>query len=441
MWSDYWFVVQLLSVIGAGVSGFFAAGFFFFESVATEADAARFREPLRGWLERLHGTSLTRFPERLGELREWMYAVQTSAVRWIVSTRAGSTIFGTLAAIVCLMSVYVQFGRVWIWAAVLPMLVQYGLSLRITGGRLSRVARYAGDFGTLALAALGFLACIRYATALHPIPSMLVAILISPIGLVIADAVATFGRDEESRFSDEVTESLYTLGAGVGFSALATVAALALGHVAEPAAHQPALSIQALVVNLLCDGLTLVLCSRFLGRRAGAGRSPGVVRLFVSCIAAASVLAWLSVYLSFVFTPDELSMRETARVFIGRAPTGDRVELGGYFFQMHTTFLPVLLYLGLLVLAVLLKGVTAVAEGVVVRSIDPLKNPFRTTALLLGVFGAFFTAVAGVASLAKERAQAKEDRDARVQAPRPSSWNAGPSAGQAQGPAPPTGSS
>jgi len=165
------------------------------------------------------------------------------------------------------------------------------------------------------------------------------------------------------------------LGASVGFPI--TLAAMFIGHVAEPRAWVPQ-TLQMLLCNVACDGLTLVVTFRLLEwvmPRSGWWRIPFVV--MVDALASAG-LACLSLLLGLAFTPNAVAPAHVLRILLGRAADGSSWELGPFFWTMHTTFIPTGVYLAAVALAWLGKTILEIAKHYL-RLSSAHPNPVKLT--------------------------------------------------------------
>lgn len=103
----------------------------------------------------------------------------------------------------------------------------------------------------------------------------------------------------------------------------------------------------------------------------------------------AATLACLSLYLGLVFTEHSLSVSETVRVLFALNPDGTAWELGPYFWVMHTTFLPTIFYLALILVAYIGKALLSVVH----RFFGMAKendNPLKLTSALCGLIAGFW---------------------------------------------------
>ncbi len=94
--------------------------------------------------------------------------------------------------------------------------------------------------------------------------------------------------------------------------------------------------------NLLFDGLTMVVTFKVLAaavRRSAFMRIPAFI---VLDLVLAGLLAIGSLYFGTVKTVHALPLLNMLHILIGRSPDGSHWQFGPYFWVMHTTFLPTL---------------------------------------------------------------------------------------------------
>jgi len=114
----------------------------------------------------------------------------------------------------------------------------------------------------------------------------------------------------------------------------------------------------------------------------------------------ACVVALLSVGLGLLGTPLALDISSLAHVFIGLDPEGRHWQFGPYFCVMHTTFIPLIVYLALLWVCWTAKVALLVGRLFVGRAMHQDINGLRMTSGLFAVFAAvlgaatYFTFVA-----------------------------------------------
>jgi len=144
-----------------------------------------------------------------------------------------------------------------------------------------------------------------------------------------------------------------------------------------------------LLSNVILDGFTLVATVAILSQ---AVVRPGLLRIPMAVfldIVVAALLACCSLYFGLMLTSKALSVSEVLNVLLAKSPDGYSLELGPYFWAMHTTFLPTLLYLGLIFAAWLGKALLTPVEWFFGKGQES-SNPLKLTSALCGVFMAVF---------------------------------------------------
>ena len=194
--------------------------------------------------------------------------------------------------------------------------------------------------------------------------------------------------------SESTTNDLLLLSMAVTASFTITFLALLVGHLAVPDLWVPQ-TFQMLASNVVFDGVTMVATFSILSRAVAC---PGMFRILAAVwldFVVAALLACCSLYFALVFTERALSVGEILNILIFRSPDGAGFELGPYFWVMHTTFLPTLSYLALILLAWTGKALLIpVSRFFETGSRNP--NPLHLTSMLFGIFLAIFTALAMV---------------------------------------------
>lgn len=113
------------------------------------------------------------------------------------------------------------------------------------------------------------------------------------------------------------------------------------------------------------------------------------------CIVIGSLLAGASVWIGV----RSLSMVETARIFGARSRDGAHWEFGPYFWVMHSTFLPLLFLIALLLLGWSGKLMIMGLEKYFGRAQHEDVSGLNMTSRYLGVVSVLSALVAGVLSL------------------------------------------
>ena len=181
---------------------------------------------------------------------------------------------------------------------------------------------------------------------------------------------------------------LHSFAIGVSLSFVVTILALLIGHIGSPDSWIP-MTMQMLISNLLFDGFTMVTTFSLLGwylQRRSSKRLFGAV---AADIVACGILACLSLYFALVFTDQALSFNEVARILVALSPNQNEYDLGPYFWAMHSTFLPTLIYVGILLLCWFGKELLLVVRWFFLINAES-KRPLELTSCLLGVLATVF---------------------------------------------------
>lgn len=213
--------------------------------------------------------------------------------------------------------------------------------------------------------------------------------------------------------SREDAIAVFLVGVAGGFTA--TLLALLVGHIIEPSAYVPQ-TLQMLISNVMFDGLTMALTFTILSK---ALSKDGLLRLPVAIlldVLVAAIFAICSLYFGLVFTDKAIGLRVTIYILFARSADNTHFELSPYFWVMHTTFIPTLLYLCMILFCWASKALL-----IPVRWFFGLgqanKNPLKLTAGLCGIFAAIFTILFFGANSVHERAKdLKLNQDQQIRA-------------------------
>jgi hypothetical protein len=179
---------------------------------------------------------------------------------------------------------------------------------------------------------------------------------------------------------------------GISVSMTLTFVALALGHALHPELVVPR-TWQLFAANALGGGL--ILSSTFLVVRWAVERSKLVGRIPLAILfdlGIAATLSCLALYVGLWGTAQALPPRAIVRVLLGFAPDGHAHEFGSYFWTMHMTFLPIALYLLVLLVAWLIKVALDPAAWLV-RQAALRETPLKYLAAAAGIYVAAFSAL------------------------------------------------
>ncbi len=179
---------------------------------------------------------------------------------------------------------------------------------------------------------------------------------------------------------------LQSFSLGICLSFLVTILALFLGHIISPSSWIPQ-TMQMFISNLLFDGLTMVITFWILGWALKGNTTLKLLPTVLLDVIACAILAVLSLFLGLYGSENELAIYKVLKILIGFSPTGQGLEFGPYFWAMHTTFIPTLIYLGVLILVWIGKIVVTPYYWFLDVNIVS-KKPFELTSALFAFLAA-----------------------------------------------------
>jgi len=386
---DLWLPKVLCGLVACFL-GFLAAFFAYLETRRNDD-----HEPIREWFrakwERLQKSRWRQMPEACVQ---WFLRIQ-----WTLSKRLGEFVVGSrfwsfilgLCTIACLVCTQLNW-ETWGYAALLLCAwpVSYACMTKCWSGDGIRKRIFA-ILGTAAVLVLFCYCPIYVAVADDPIYILIVVSLVWVLfcSAILFSALGLLAYLKETKsISEKTIAQGFTVAAIMLLSFCVTQLSFLAGRLAHPSTHVH-LTYWVLVSNAVCDVLTI---SATISILAWGVRRKTLLRLPIAVfcdITVAAILAILSIYLSLVFTTYALTLPQVASVLVGRSPTSDGYEFGPYFWAMHTTFIPTLLYLAVISVAWLGKAIlTPVAwffgEG------HENKSPLSFTAAIMGLGAAIF---------------------------------------------------
>ncbi len=175
------------------------------------------------------------------------------------------------------------------------------------------------------------------------------------------------------------------------FSFSVTFFSFFIGNVSNSEALVPR-TFFMLLSNMIFDGITMVatlIILRWAIARKIAFRIPLAIGVDVLLCA---VLACSSLYCGLFFSDYRISMSEVVLVLFGRATDNSGFELGPCFWAMHTTFLPTLFYLALILFAWVSRCLLRPVRWLFGVGHEH-KNPLKLTAGVLGFVSSVFFAL------------------------------------------------
>jgi hypothetical protein len=421
MTSAEWFVIQLLTAILAGFFALVAATLLYVETIADTTITTSAKRRIETVLQQIKSSPLTDLPTHILRFSVVLQHARDRIITWATDSNIGTVIVGVVAAISAVAAFIFKYGPV-------PMLIislTFFLTTVFVKPRfpvyVRRAAQYLSDINAIVLAGAALFIFLEYAVSLsasHKPQSLAIAVAISPVALVLADVVASFGKldiDPTPSGLERMAHSLYVAGGAVGLSVVATVTAVILGNIASLNTREVAISVQAIISNLACDTLTILLIVKLFALRGKTGKPRGLVTVIVTSLAISAALACLSLYLSFVGTSNNIHPVKTLNVLVGLSPTGYGFELSVFFFLMHTTFIPVAIFLLVLLSAAGVKLIVRVTTRILGLSSGEQVNPFRAFAAIFGIFVAALTAASGIAGIMKDNAKDREKSNPSIE--------------------------
>jgi hypothetical protein len=201
-------------------------------------------------------------------------------------------------------------------------------------------------------------------------------------------------------------DKLVPFSVAVTLSFAVTFLAMLLGHLVNQSAWVPQ-TLQMLVSNVIFDGFTVVVTLALLSWAVAKRTMLRIPCAIFLDIVIAALLACCSLHFGLVFTEKAVTWGETLNVLLAKSPGAEGFELGPYFWTMHTTFLPTLLYLSLIFVTwtgklILLPIKWFFGAG------QEHKNPLKLTAAFLTLFSVAFGSLSFMASTAQELCEKKQ---------------------------------
>lgn len=197
-----------------------------------------------------------------------------------------------------------------------------------------------------------------------------------------------------------------TVAMALAVSFTITYLAFLLGNIGKPDAPLPK-TFQMLISNVIFDGATMLatlIILRWAVSKSSVLRLPLAITVD---ILIAGILACCSLYFGLLYSNNALMPQEVINVLIAKSPSGSEFELSPYFWAMHTSFLPTIIYLSI----ILMCWVGKVILQPVVWFFGvgrTLKNPLKLTITVLTLFSVFLGALSYGAGAIEDRLKEKE---------------------------------
>ena len=420
MHDDLLFVARVAAASGAAASAIATALVRFADSAQPE----HAKSATRAWFEsKWFKVSCSNWLHLPRLAMGWAVGLRVSLVRWLFHLGPARYSFDTLllAYLVCVAGVWLQFGWLWglasvaiayvlvahaVLAAGLILVPLRGLEMATRLVRILAVPAIAGlpvwvgllvslplpwaalsGFALLTLSACLAFQAISHAAGIEQIE------LGWGVSEIEVDEPVLDGLREKYPY-DRLGQALFfwlAMSGGFGLTLISFLIGLSM----HPAAETPR-TLQFLLSNAVCDGLTLVGTVWVLSI---ALRFDSILLLAMAVLAdlfLAGVLACTSLWLGLFETPAALAIDETLNVLLGRSRDGARGDFGPLFWAMHTTFIPTLFYLAAITVCGVAKaglvplrwflGAAGIAD-------NPLRLSASLCALIASIFAAFYLAL------------------------------------------------
>ena len=233
----------------------------------------------------------------------------------------------------------------------------------------------------------------------NPVHALTALVILSPAAMYLPgfalpamDSLAKWFKWKET--SDEVDRMLVTGGLALGVSFSLTMAALMFGTMVSPSEVLPR-GAHLFLSNVIFDALTFAATVVILRRAQGSSRAFAILAAVLMGLLVAALFACASLWLGVLGSNHALSVVGVACTLLGRDPSCRSVQLGPFFWAMHTSFLPTATCLLLLALAVGGRSLSLTVERVLQKA-KAETHPYGYSALLVGVVAGWVLAIAEV---------------------------------------------
>lgn len=386
----------MLKVGFGSVAGFFAflAALFAFLNILKDEK----QKPVKDWFgkywDKVNNSRWLSLPNKIIKFVLSVERLINETPKWLVSNRRANKWIACVALMLCPIAIYGLWGKGVVigYVIIMPLMILYvawGMATEAISDRAVNYFLYislAFCFCVIAYALLYiiFAVPLLYATVVALLSAPLFCVLsVGPI-FVIAAIERMIAKNDKKYVYEMLEEYYMPFMLGVALSITITYASFVIGMQAIPSSYIPRTA-QMLFSNIIFDGLTMVITVNVLRH---AISKPGVFRIPLAVIVdvlAAGLLACCSLYFGLVGTSYALDYQQILYVLIGKSPDGTILQLGPYFWAMHTTFLPTLFYLLVIVIAWFAKALL-ILVSMFFGEAHQHRNPFKLTATLCTVF-------------------------------------------------------
>lgn len=214
-----------------------------------------------------------------------------------------------------------------------------------------------------------------------------------PLGLILIVS-GTTSKENTNSFAANISTAM-------AISFFITFLAISIGHIIIPTGWVPQ-TFQMLISNVLLDGFTLLATFYILEEFV---KPPYLIRIPLAItvdLFVAAVFACASLYFGLVGTEQALTIPQILNILMFKSPNGGSLEFGPFFWTMHTTFIPTVIYLFIILLCwlakLMLQPIHLFFDWARIHN-----HPLRLTAALCVIFVAVFTALSFAAATAEEK--------------------------------------
>jgi hypothetical protein len=150
--------------------------------------------------------------------------------------------------------------------------------------------------------------------------------------------------------------------------------------------------------NSFFDGLTVLTLMRVFSWSNRSVSNVKIIAAICFCSMLAILFAYFSLYIGLYWSDSPLSPQELFNVLIGRSFDGSYWHFGPHFFLMHTTFIPIILFILSLIFVWSAKLFVDSFEWFLERGMLPDINPVNLAASFVGLLAAICAGTAYVFS-------------------------------------------
>ncbi|WP_289054192.1 hypothetical protein [Carboxylicivirga marina] len=234
-------------------------------------------------------------------------------------------------------------------------------------------------------------AILKVISSLNVYNSLLIILLTLPITIWSTSLLFDFIIPLVIINHEKITEKDY-LGSSFALSIFITTISFTIGFYIYPHRHIPQ-SMQMYFVNIIMDTVTIIVTLNILKRVIS-----GKIRLFYAIcldLILSALFACSSLYLGLVGSSNAVSIKETAFILLGKDKFGSDFYFDAYFWVMHTSFIPTILFLSFVFFTLIAKKIVLPILKLLKKA-ETFDKPHDLTAAFLGFIAVFFFSIAAL---------------------------------------------